>query len=72
VSAILSPLETEHDLVFSIPMQFPPKRFIDVSKDNLVLVDGSKNINPRILPFNSSQHSFDLAISSSFDASSRI
>ena len=69
---MLSPLETEHDLVLSIPMQFPPKRFIDVSNDNLVLVDGSKNINPRILPFNSSQHSFDLAISSNFDASSRI
>ena len=72
VSAILSPLDTLEEPVFSKPIHSPLKRFIDVSNDIFVLVDGSKNINPNIFPFNSSEISLDLAISSNFDASSII
>ena len=69
VSAMLSPFDTELDPLFSNPMQSPPKRFMAVSKDIFVLVEGSKNINPRSLPFKSSDTSFDLAMFSSLYAS---
>ena len=72
VSAILSPFETELDPLFSNPIPSPPRRFMAVSNDILVLVEGSKNIKPRILPFNSSDISLDFATFSSFDASSKI
>ena len=59
VSAMLSPFDTLEEPVFSKPIHAPLKRFIAVSNDIFVLVDGSKNIKPRSLPFNSSEISLD-------------
>ena len=65
-------LETELDPLFSNPIHCPFKRFIAVSNDIFVLVDGSKNINPRIFPLSSVDIAFDLAMVSNLDASSKI
>ena len=59
VSAMLSPFETELESLLANPMHCPLKRFIAVSKDILVLVDGSKNIKPNTFPFNSSEIALD-------------
>ena len=69
---MLSPFDTELDPLFSNPMHSPLKRFMAVSKDNLVLVEGSKNIRPNSFPFSSSQVSFDFAMFSNLVASSRM
>ena len=56
---MLSPFETELESLLANPMHCPLKRFIAVSKDILVLVDGSKNIKPNTFPFNSSEIALD-------------
>ena len=68
VSAMLSPFATDELVAGPRLMHSPPSLFIEVSKDSLVLVDGSKKSNPSILPSSSRE----FAISSSLLASSKI
>ena len=72
VSAMLSPFATDELVVGPRFMHSPPSLFIEVSKDSLVLVDGSKKSNPSILPSSSRDFSREFAISSSLPASSKI
>jgi hypothetical protein len=69
---MLSPFATDELVVGPRFMHSPPSLFIEVSKDSLVLVDGSKKSNPSILPSSSRDFSREFAISSSLPASSKI